>query len=89
MADELKYHRILLKLGGESLAGPGGFGIDPLEAEQVAARVQEVRALGVDVAIVIGGGQPVARQDRHGPRHGPRHRRLHGHAGHGDERPGA
>jgi uridylate kinase len=56
MANELKYHRILLKLGGESLAGPGGFGIDPLQAESVAARVQEVRALGVDVAIVIGAG---------------------------------
>ncbi len=56
MADELKYHRILLKLGGESLAGPTGYGIDPLEAEKVAARVQEVRTLGVDVAIVIGGG---------------------------------
>jgi uridylate kinase len=56
MANDLKYHRILLKLGGESLAGPGGFGIDPLQAEQVAARVQEVRALGVDVAIVIGAG---------------------------------
>jgi uridylate kinase len=56
MADELKYHRILLKLGGESLAGPGGFGIDPLQAEQVAARIQEVRSLGVDVAIVIGAG---------------------------------
>jgi uridylate kinase len=56
MADELKYHRILLKLGGESLAGPSGFGIDPQEAEKVAARVQEVRGLGVDVAIVIGAG---------------------------------
>jgi uridylate kinase len=56
MADELKYHRILLKLGGESLAGAGEFGIDPLQAEEVAARVRDVRALGVDVAIVIGGG---------------------------------
>jgi uridylate kinase len=56
MADELKYHRILLKLGGESLAGPGGFGIDPLIAEQVAVRIREVRAMGVDVAIVIGAG---------------------------------
>ena len=56
MADELKYHRILLKLGGESLAGPGGFGIDPLAGRGSAARVQEVRALGVDVAIVIGAG---------------------------------
>ncbi len=56
MANELKYRRIMLKLGGESLAGPSGFGIDPQEAEQLALRVKDVRALGVDVAIVIGAG---------------------------------
>jgi uridylate kinase len=46
----------LLKLGGESLAGASGFGIDPLRAEAVAARVKDVRALGIEVAIVIGAG---------------------------------
>lgn len=51
-----KYHRILLKLGGEALAEPGGFGIDPKKAEDVAARVQQVRDMGVQVAIVIGAG---------------------------------
>lgn len=56
MDEKLAYRRILLKLSGESLAGPQGFGIDPSRAEQVAHRVQEVRRLGVDVAIVIGGG---------------------------------
>jgi uridylate kinase len=56
MSNDLKYHRILLKLGGESLAGASGYGIDPLQAEEVAVRVQEVRSLGVDVAIVIGAG---------------------------------
>jgi uridylate kinase len=56
MSDDLKYHRILLKLGGESLAEPGGYGINPDRAEEVAARVQEVRSMGVDVAIVIGAG---------------------------------
>jgi uridylate kinase len=56
MVEEIKYQRILLKLGGESLAGPGGFGIDPLHAEEVAVRIQEVRAMGVDIAIVIGAG---------------------------------
>jgi uridylate kinase len=54
--NELKYNRILLKLGGESLAGPDGFGIDPTRAEDVAKRVKEVHDLGVDVAIVIGAG---------------------------------
>ncbi len=53
---EPKYQRILLKLGGEAVAGPQGFGIDPLRAEEVAVKVQEVRDLGVQVAIVIGAG---------------------------------
>jgi len=52
----LKYHRILLKLSGEALAGPDGFGIDPLQAETIAGRVQEVYQMGVEVAIVIGAG---------------------------------
>ncbi len=52
----LKYRRILLKLSGESLAGPDGFGIDPLQAEAIAGRVQEVYQMGVEVAIVIGAG---------------------------------
>ncbi|NOR90974.1 MAG: UMP kinase, partial [Anaerolineales bacterium] len=53
MADPV-YQRILLKLGGEVLAGDGGIGIDPQKAEKVAARVEEVRKLGVQIAIVIG-----------------------------------
>jgi uridylate kinase len=51
-----KYRRILLKLGGEALAGDRGFGIDPLRAEAVATMVQQVKDLGVEVAIVIGAG---------------------------------
>lgn len=50
------YSRILLKLGGEALAGPAGFGIDPARAEEVAEQVIEVRESGVEVAIVIGAG---------------------------------
>ncbi|HSB88736.1 MAG TPA: UMP kinase [Anaerolineales bacterium] len=50
------YPRILLKLGGEALAGPQGFGIDPARADEVAAKVQEVAGLGVQVAVVIGAG---------------------------------
>jgi uridylate kinase len=56
MGKELKYQRILLKLGGESLAGPEGFGIDPLQAENVARHIQEISDLGVEIAIVIGAG---------------------------------
>jgi uridylate kinase len=51
-----RYRRILLKLGGEALAGDRGFGIDPQRAEAVAAKVQQVKDLGVEVAIVIGAG---------------------------------
>jgi uridylate kinase len=54
--EELKFHRVLLKLGGEALMGRGGFGIDPKEAENIAERIREVHELGVDVAIVIGAG---------------------------------
>jgi len=55
MAD-FKFRRVLLKLGGESLAGPNGFGIDPFQAEAVAARVKDVKEMGIEVAIVIGAG---------------------------------
>ena len=54
--EELKYRRILLKLGGESLAGSSGIGIDAAQAKDIARRLKEVRELGVDIAIVIGAG---------------------------------
>jgi uridylate kinase len=50
------YRRILLKLGGEALAGEGGHGIDPSQAEEIAAKIKTVRELGIEVALVIGGG---------------------------------
>ncbi|MEP7199006.1 MAG: UMP kinase [Chloroflexota bacterium] len=53
---ELKYNRILLKLGGEALAGKSGFGIDPESARRVANVIKRVQALGVQTAIVIGSG---------------------------------
>jgi uridylate kinase len=53
---ELKYKRILLKLSGEALGGKTGFGIDVDDAESIAERIKEVRAMGVEVAVVIGGG---------------------------------
>jgi len=53
---QAKYHRVLLKVGGEALAGPQGFGIDPHEADSVAAKIASVRAHGVEVAVVLGAG---------------------------------
>ena len=51
-----KYKRVLLKLGGESLASPGGFGISPHMAEEIAAKVLAVRDQEVEVVIVLGAG---------------------------------
>ncbi len=78
--DELKFHRILLKLSGESLAGPQGFGIDAQRALEIALRVKDVREMGVDVAIVIGAGN-LWRQGWHQYGHGPRNCGLYGDAG--------
>ena len=50
------YKRILLKLGGEALSKPGGVGIDPDEAAFLAHKIKSVKDLGVEVAVVIGGG---------------------------------
>jgi uridylate kinase len=56
MNDKVKFERILLKIGGEALAGPDGFGVDPLQAEAIAKRVVEIHNLGHEIAIVIGAG---------------------------------
>ncbi|MGC8743697.1 MAG: UMP kinase [Verrucomicrobiia bacterium] len=56
MKEKTKYKRILIKLSGEALAGESGHGISPSALQNMAKQVQEVRELGVDVAIVIGGG---------------------------------
>jgi len=50
------YRRIVLKLSGEALAGSQGYGIDPPVLDRIASEVREVVALGVQVALVIGGG---------------------------------
>jgi len=52
----LRYRRIVLKLSGEALACENGFGIDPHEADKVVIQIRKLRDLGVEVALVIGGG---------------------------------
>ena len=52
----LVYRRILLKLSGEALMGGGDYGIDPDVLSRIADEVKAVRALGVELGIVIGGG---------------------------------
>ncbi len=51
-----QYKRVLIKLSGEALAGPEGFGIDPLQAENVANHLAEIADLGIQIALVIGAG---------------------------------
>jgi len=52
----MKYKRILLKLSGEALMGKKSFGIDPSRLLQYAEEIKKVNELGVEIAIVIGGG---------------------------------
>lgn len=56
MARALAYRRVLLKLSGEALAGEAGYGIDDAILTRLAGEIQEVHALGVELAVVIGGG---------------------------------
>jgi len=67
----LRYRRILLKLGGEALAGEGGFGIDPHEADVIAGKVRRLREMGAEVALVIGAGN--LWRGRDGQAHGMEH----------------
>lgn len=52
----MKYKRILLKLSGESLMGDKNYGIDPVMLQQYTAEIRKIKELGVEIAIVIGGG---------------------------------
>ena len=52
----IRYKRVLVKLSGEALMGSGEYGIDPAIIKRIALEIQEILALGVEVAVVIGGG---------------------------------
>src|SRR5215467_9614289 len=52
----LKYKRVLLKLSGEALMGDKGFGIDPDVVRRMATEIKDIHKLGVEIAVVIGGG---------------------------------
>jgi len=51
-----RYSRILVKLSGEALLGNGDYGIDPAVIKRIAGELQDIHAMGVQVAVVIGGG---------------------------------
>jgi uridylate kinase len=50
------YQRVLLKLSGEALVGQVGYGIDPAVVRRIASQIARVRELGVEIAVVVGGG---------------------------------
>lgn len=54
--EQVKYKRIILKVSGEALSGANGFGLDNEMLENIAAQIKEVVSCGVEVGIVIGGG---------------------------------
>ena len=51
-----KYKRVLLKVSGEALMGPGDYGLDPATVDRIADEIKTVHALGVQICLVIGGG---------------------------------
>jgi uridylate kinase len=56
MPPDLKYRRVLLKISGEGLMGERDYGLDPAVVARIADEVKSVHALGVEVCLVIGGG---------------------------------
>jgi len=56
MAAEIRYRRVLLKMSGEALMGERGYGLDPQFVGRLAGEIQAVHKMGVEVSIVVGGG---------------------------------
>ena len=55
-SDRARYSRILVKLSGEALMGEGEYGVDPLLLKRIAGEINDIAQMGVQVAVVIGGG---------------------------------
>jgi uridylate kinase len=53
---QIRFRRILLKISGEALMGDAGYGIDPVVVQRVSREIKEVQELGVEIALVVGGG---------------------------------
>ncbi len=59
-----QYKRILLKLSGESLMGGKQYGIDEVRLNEYATQIKEIAKMGVQIGIVIGGGNHLSRPER-------------------------
>ena len=82
------YKRILLKLSGEALQGSEGFGIDASILDRMAQEIKELVELGIQVGVVIGGGNLFRGAGLAKAGYEPRCGRPHGHVGHRHERSG-
>ena len=78
------YRRLLLKLSGEALIGDGQYGISPDVIHRIATEVQQLHAMGIEMAVVIGGGN-IFRGVAGAAGNGPYQCRLHGYAGYGHQ----
>jgi len=58
-----RYRRVILKISGESFCRPGGFGIDADELDAIAAEIAEAAKVGVEIAVVVGGGNIIRGGD--------------------------
>ena len=83
------YQRILLKLSGEALMGEQKFGIAPDVVARIADEIRDVHRLGVEIAVVVGGGNIIRGSLRGRAGHRPRRRRPHGAARDRHQRPRA
>ena len=84
-ATKPKYARVLLKLSGEALLGKEEYGIDPEMLGEVAKEVHGLQEYGVEVALVIGGGQHFPRSRALASGNGAGHRGPDRYAGHGHQ----
>ena len=82
----LKHTRILLKLSGEALCGAWGLRHRPEDPREISAELAEVHALGAQLGLVIGGGNIFRGLKGSAQGMDRAQRRLHGHAGHRDQR---
>jgi len=64
-SEQPRYNRIMVKLSGEALMGSQPFGIEPAVVRKVAGELAEVAALGVQIAVVVGGGNIIRGVSAH------------------------
>ena len=60
--EKTSFRRVMLKISGEALMGDRGYGLDPKTVERIAAEVKSVHDLGVEICMVIGGGNILDRK---------------------------